>query len=136
MKNNSNIYDIDGKLIRAAGDNHQFSMEEVERMIDYYAAKVQENPENQAYKAYLNNLYSWLNHMYSKMTKEQVIDKLNTLSKSINVAKSAESEQEAEYLDEVNNVINQFKDTIDKEDARNTQFNDISTAEEVVPVAV
>lgn len=136
MKNNSNIYDIDGKLIRAAGDNHQFSMEEVEQMIDYYAAKVQENPENQAYKAYLNNLYRWLNHMYSKMTKEQVIDKLNTLSKSINVAKSAESEQEAEYLDEVNNVINQFKDTIDKEDARNTQFNDISTAEEVVPVAV
>lgn len=136
MKNNSNIYDIDGKLIRAAGDNHQFSMEEVEQMIDYYAAKVQENPENQAYKTYLNNLYGWLNHMYSKMTKEQVIDKLNTLSKSINVAKSAESEQEAEYLDEVNNVINQFKDTIDKEDARNTQFNDISTAEEVVPVAV
>lgn len=136
MKNNSNIYDIDGKLIRAAGDNQQFSMEEVEQMIDYYAAKAQESPENQAYKAYLNNLYSWLNHMYSKMTKEQVIDKLNTLSKSINVAKSAESEQEAEYLDEVNNVINQFKDTIDKEDARNTQFNDISTAEEVVPVAV
>ena len=136
MKNNSNIYDIDGKLIRAAGDNHQFSMEEVEQMIDYYAAKSQESPENQAYKAYLNNLYSWLNHMYSKMTKEQVIDKLNTLSKSINVAKSAESEQEAEYLDEVNDVINQFKDTIDKEDARNTQFNDISTAEEVVPVAV
>ena len=136
MKNNSNIYDIDGKLIRAAGDNHQFSMEEVEQMIDYYAAKVQESPENQAYKAYLNNLYRWLNHMYSKMTKEQIIDRLNTLSKSINVAKSAESEQEAEYLDEVNNVINQFKDTIDKEDARNTQFNDISTAEEVVPVAV
>lgn len=28
MKNNSNIYDIDGELIRSSGDTHKFTVDE------------------------------------------------------------------------------------------------------------
>ena len=135
MKNETNIYDIDGKLIRAAGDNHQFTIEEVEKLIDYYAEKSTQQPENQAYRAYLNNLYMWLNRLYSTMPKEQLIEKVNEFAKKINEAKSNEAEGEKEYLDKVNEVINQFKETVDKDDVRDTQFDDLSAAEEVVPMA-
>lgn len=34
MKVDSNIYDIDGNLIRKAGDTHKFTVEEVEKLVD------------------------------------------------------------------------------------------------------
>lgn len=36
MKNNTNIYDIDGEIIRQAGDNHQFSIDEAKEKIQHY----------------------------------------------------------------------------------------------------
>lgn len=46
MKNYSNIYDVDGNIVRKAGDNHKFTIEEVEKLVDDLTQKVQENPEN------------------------------------------------------------------------------------------
>ena len=50
----SNIYDIDGELIRR-GDQGAFTLEETEELADKLTKKVQENPDNQVYKVYLNN---------------------------------------------------------------------------------
>lgn len=40
MNNYTNIYDIDGNIIRKAGDNHRFTIEEVEKLVDDLTAKV------------------------------------------------------------------------------------------------
>jgi len=42
MKNNTNIYDIDGEIIRKAGDGHKFTADEVKEMIDKYYEKLSE----------------------------------------------------------------------------------------------
>lgn len=60
MKNNSNIYDIDGNIIRKAGDNHKFTIEEVEKLVDDLTEKVKQNPDNDVYKVYLNNANRYL----------------------------------------------------------------------------
>ena len=41
----SNIYDIDGELIRR-GDQGKFTLEETEELVDKLTKKVQENPDN------------------------------------------------------------------------------------------
>jgi hypothetical protein len=40
MNNYTNIYDIDGNIIRKADDNHRFTIEEVEKLVDDLTAKV------------------------------------------------------------------------------------------------
>lgn len=72
MKNESNIYDIDGDLLRAAGDNHQWTIEEAKSRIQHYQGKLKElydaeNPTKEdlqkikIYESYCKNLmnYSW-----------------------------------------------------------------------------
>lgn len=46
MKNETNIYDIDGNIIRKAGDNHKFTLSEVEKLVDDLTEKVRQNPDN------------------------------------------------------------------------------------------
>jgi hypothetical protein len=36
MKNNSNIYDIDGNIIRPAEDNHRFTIDEAKEKVQFY----------------------------------------------------------------------------------------------------
>lgn len=54
MSKFSNIYDIDGKLIRGA-DQGPFTLEETEKLVDELTQKVKDNPDNEVYKVYLNN---------------------------------------------------------------------------------
>lgn len=45
MKNNTNIYDVDGEIIRAAGDNHRFTIEEAQSKIKYYREKIDKSED-------------------------------------------------------------------------------------------
>ena len=56
---NANLYDIDGNLI-AKGPLTNKSLKEVEELVDNLTKKVQENPDNEVYKVYLNNAQSFL----------------------------------------------------------------------------
>ena len=66
-KPKTNIYDIDGKLIRKAGDNHQFTIEECQERIKYYLellkALTTEDPDYavkaSTYNQYVDNLVSY-----------------------------------------------------------------------------
>jgi len=80
MKNNTNIYDIDGNIIREAGDNHKFSIEELDQKIKYYRAKLDEfekleSPtENEikqynTYGVYYQNLIKYKAAELSKLDK-------------------------------------------------------------------
>ena len=108
----SNIYDIDGELIRR-GDQGAFTLEEPEELVDKLAKKVEENPDNQVYKVYLNNAQKWLIKLYNEMKPEDVMKRMSFLKDSINEAKNAANEAEQAKLEEINKAIEELKNEYD-----------------------
>lgn len=127
MKNDTNIYDIDGNIIRKAGDTHKFTIEEVEQMVDDMTEKVQQNPENEVYKVYLNNLHKYLGEMYRNMSPEEINARLLSIQDALSKAKEEAVEVEEEGLKNINEQLDQLKgeytefeeiNETDKEDIR------------------
>jgi polyhydroxyalkanoate synthesis regulator phasin len=114
MSKFSNIYDIDGNIIRRA-DQGPFTIEETEQLVDDLAKKVQEHPDNQVYKVYLNNAQKWLSMLYNNMSKEDLMKRLNLIKDSIEEAKSAASEAEQKQLEEISNAMDELKKQYDSE---------------------
>jgi len=103
MKNYSNIYDIDGELIRAAGDTHKLTLKEAQDKAKYYTEKLKELDENdpkaKVYTTYIRNLTSYIISLYSKMKPEEL-----------------ESEaKEQEFNNQINKAINELKEEIEGE---------------------
>lgn len=121
MKNETNIYDIDGNIIRKAGDNHRFTIEEIEELVDDLTEKVQKNPENKVYKVYLNNVHKWLMQMYNNMSKEEIAKRLSLVQTQIDEAKEKRNEAERRELDEINNAIEQLKADYESEITENVE---------------
>ena len=113
MKNETNIYDIDGNIIRKAGDNHKFTLSEVEKLVDDLTEKVRQNPDNQVYKVYLNNAQRWLYNMYNNMSTEDLKSRLTILQDTIKNNAAEEAERERKNLDELNRTIDEFKEQYD-----------------------
>lgn len=109
MKNDTNIYDIDGNLIRKAGDTHKFTLEEVEKMVDDLTEKVKNNPDKEIYRVYLNNAQKWLFNMYNNMDKDELFKRLSVLQNAINDAKTEQNETEQQKLQEINDAVEQLK---------------------------
>lgn len=109
MKNYSNIYDVDGNIIRKAGDNHKFTLEEVEKLVDDLTQKVQENPDNQVYRVYLNNAHKWLYNMYNNMSKEDIAKRLSLIQNNIQEAKNELNDAEKQQLDAISEAMEQLK---------------------------
>ena len=110
----SNIYDIDGNIIRRA-DQGPFTIEETEKLVDELTKKVQENPDNQVYKVYLNNAQKWLFKLYNNMSREELMNRMSFVQNSIDEAKSEASEAEQKQLEEINNIMEEFKKQYDSE---------------------
>ena len=108
MNNYTNIYDIDGNIIRKAGDNHRFTIEEVEKLVDDLTAKVQQNPDNQVYRVYLNNAHKWLYNMYNNMSVEELTKRISTIQDAIQAAKDNATELEQKNLEEINEAMDEF----------------------------
>lgn len=97
MNNNSNIYDIDGQIIRKADDNHKWTVDEVKEKIEYYRKKLQDLAEDDKkaviYTTYMRNLSNYLFILYSQMPAEQLqaeIDAAKALSTDEQVKKAME----------------------------------------------
>lgn len=121
MKNNTNIYDIDDVLIRAAGDNHKFTIQEIREKLDYYRKKYEETPDNDPKKAtygvYLGNLSRYAMDLYSKMTPAELQEELNNQKKAENLK---------EQIDKaINDLKKDIEDTNDRETNEDTQ-NEVS----------
>ena len=114
MNNYTNIYDIDGNIIRKAGDNHRFTLEEVEKLVDDLTEKVRQNPDNQVYKVYLNNAQKWLFNMYNSMSTEDLKQRISLLQNTIQDAKDNANELEQKNLEEVNKIMDEFKAQYDE----------------------
>ena len=122
MNNYTNIYDIDGNIIRKAGDNHRFTLEEVEKLVDDLTEKVRQNPDNQVYKVYLNNTQKWLYNMYNNMSTEDLKQRISLLQNTIQDAKDNANELEQKNLEEINKIMDEFKAQYD-EKPENTEEN-------------
>lgn len=131
MKNYTNIYDIDGELIRAAGDNHKFTVDEIEQMVDKWSKKVEENPDNKVYKVYLNNLNSWLFNMYNNMSKDEVLARFGKPKDTIEEAKQAATEEEQKSLDELNLKLDDIKQLYEENTPKETVMDEYVDFEEV-----
>lgn len=105
MTNNSNIYDIDGEIIRKIDDDHQWTVEEVKNKIEYYRNKLKDLAEDDKkavlYATYMRNLSNYLLVLYSKMTPDQ-------LNAEINAAKAlTTNEQVKKAMEELQNSLNE-----------------------------
>ena len=114
MNNYTNIYDVDGNIIRKAGDNHRFTLEEVEKLVDDLTEKVRQNPDNQVYKVYLNNAQKWLFNMYNSMSTEDLKQRISLLQNTIQDAKDDANELEQKNLEEINKIMDEFKAQYDE----------------------
>lgn len=114
MNNYTNIYDVDGNIIRKAGDNHKFTLEEVEKLVDDLTEKVRQNPDNQVYKVYLNNAQKWLFNMYNSMSTEDLKQRISLIQDAAQNAKDEANELEQKNLEEINKIVDEFKAQYDE----------------------
>lgn len=115
MKNNTNIYDIDGEIIRQAGDNHHFSIDEAKEKIQYYQEKIKELSEKEEkteedlkkltiYQDYCKNL---MNYEWSELMKMDKNTFTNYLSTNL-TNKVGETKEE-----DINKALNEVKNDIE-----------------------
>lgn len=114
MSKFSNLYDIDGNIINKS-PQHTYTLEECERLVDDLTKKVEENPDNEVYKVYLNNAQKWLMHMYDGMSRQDLMKRMSFLTDSIQNAKDTANEAEQKQLDEINKVMEEFKKQYDND---------------------
>lgn len=129
MSKFSNIYDIDGELIRR-GDQGAFTLEETEELVDKLTKKVQENPDNKVYKVYLNNAQKWLFKLYSEMSKEDLMKRMTFLTDTVDEAKSKASEAEQKQIEEINKAVEELKKEYEKIEAVNDEYVDFEEVKE------
>jgi len=111
---NANLYDIDGNLISKAPLKNK-TISEVEQLVDDLTKKVEENPDNEVYKVYLNNAQSFLFAMYNNMSKEDLISRISALQSSVEAAKTEVNEAEQKQLEETNKALDELKKTIESQ---------------------
>lgn len=86
MNNKTNIYDIDGDLIRAAGDNHQFTVEEAQEKLKHYIEKIKSlDKEDKDYLLKLSTYNQYADNLANYIIRERAlrgdfdkVDKPNT----------------------------------------------------------
>ena len=113
MKDFNNIYDIDGNLIHKAGSG-KFTLEETEKLVDDLAKKVEENPDNEVYKVYLNNAQKWLMKLYNEMSREDLMKRMSLVTNKLDEAKSEATEAEQKQLDEITKAMEDLKKEYDE----------------------
>lgn len=130
----ANIYDKDGNLVRKVNEQtgmlDNYTLEEVEELVDELTKKVQENPENIEYKTQLNNTQAFLFNMYNHMSKEDLSKRLSVLQNAIDSAKDKANETDKVALDHANEQLETLKNAYETpESAEQDEYVDF---EEVI----
>lgn len=115
MSKFSNLYDIDGNIINPA-PQHRFTLEETEKLVDDLTKKVQENPDNETYKVYLNNAQKWLYKLYNEMSKDELMKRMSFLTDSIKNAQETANEANQAELNEIEKAVEELKKEYDSMD--------------------
>lgn len=108
MTNNSNIYDIDGNLIRSINDTHKWTVKECQDKIEEYRKKILEigekDPKSVVYATYMRNLAQYIMTLYATMTA----DELN--------AEIEKAKKQASTDEQVKEAIEQLKQDVETEE--------------------
>lgn len=122
MTTNSNIYDIDGELLRSAGDTSDLTIDEAQKRIEQYQKKLNElsekepnNPKLSIYNTYIKNLQSYIFNQYilhpelmpkvEQTTQEQIQKAMEDLKAEVEAEEAKETNMEPvsdetdEYVD-------------------------------------
>ena len=115
MKNNTNIYDIDGELIRKHDDEHKMTLEEAQEQIKKYKEKIEScdknDPKIGVYTTYIKNLNTYILNLYSSMKYDQLLNELNT-----NKEQKTMDEQIKDAMEELKNELDEEEKPITQED--------------------
>lgn len=113
MTNNTNIYDIDGNVLRGAGDDHEITPEEAKAKIKEYQDKLKQLSDNEedsfkigVYKTYIRNLQRYVFNYYmahpealprTTVTEEQIKKAMEDLKAEVD---KDETESTPDTMDE------------------------------------
>lgn len=114
MSKFSNLYDIDGNIINKS-PQHRFTLDETEELVDKLTKKVEENPDNQVYRVYLDNAQKWLFKLYNEMSREDLMKRLDLIKNSVDEAKNNATEAEQNMLEQINKAAEELKEAYDNE---------------------
>ena len=118
MNTNSNTYDIDGDIIRQAGDNHKLTLVETKERIDSYYDKIKNldnedftdeeyNKRRSIYELYIRNLTAYL---YNRMWTVSAEERKEFLDKIAQEAPQKTTEEQIkEAMEELKNDIEEPK---------------------------
>ncbi len=115
MTTNSNIYDIDGELLRSAGDTSGLTIDEAQKRIEQYQKKLNELSEKEPnsqklsiYNTYIKNLQSYIFNQYilhpelmpkvEQTTQEQIQKAMEDLKAEVEAEEAKETKMD-EYVD-------------------------------------
>ena len=103
MTTDSNIYDIDGEILREAGDTEELSIKKKQKRVTSYQEKLKnldpKDPKVSIYNTYIRNLQSYIFNQYL-LYPELMPHMQNTTQDEI---KKAMEELKAEVENEENN---------------------------------
>ena len=115
MTTNSNIYDIDGELLRSIDDTSNLTIDEAQKRIEQYQKKLNElsekepnNPKLSIYNTYIKNLQSYIFNQYilhpelmpkvEQTTQEQIQKAMEDLKAEVEAEEAKETKMD-EYVD-------------------------------------
>lgn len=109
MKTETNIYDINGEIIRQAGDNHEFTISEAQERLQHYrklldAEKLAEEPDKKkidTYNIYINNLANYVAYKMTQLSGDELAELIG-----VNNLKKTDTE-------DINKALNDTETTTD-----------------------
>lgn len=114
MTTNSNIYDIDGELLRSSEDTSELTIEEAQKRIESYQKKLNElsekdpkDPKLSIYNTYIKNLQTYVFNQYL-LHPELMPHMTNTTQ------------------DEIQKAMEDLKAEVEAEEAKETKMEPVS----------
>ena len=111
MKSNTNIYDIDGNILRKAGDTEELSITEAQNRLKNYQEKLENEEDTHkkgVYRDYISNLQRYIMNYY--INHPEMMQSLhNTTQDEIKKAmEELKAEAEAEEVAEKPTVMDEY----------------------------
>ena len=125
MKNNSNIYDIDGEILRESGNTEELTLEEAQKRLDSYQKKLNELAEKESnsqklsvYNTYIKNLQSYIFNYYllhpelmkwaNKTTQDEIQQAMEDLKKDV------EEEEKETVTESISDEMDEYVEPIEE----------------------
>ena len=125
MKNKSNIYDIDGEILRESGNTEELTLEEAQKRLDSYQKKLNELAEKESnsqklsvYNTYIKNLQSYIFNYYllhpelmkwaNKTTQDEIQKAMEDLKKDV------EEEEKETVTESISDEMDEYVEPIEE----------------------